>query len=79
MAPWPLTVGHDMHYPLTILHAQMLEEDARRAGERRARLLDATAEKREIARVNPRRPERKPRLLRRIFRPSAEPAPVRLD
>jgi hypothetical protein len=29
--------------------------------------------------VNPAPPVRKPGLLRRIFRPSAEPAPSRLD
>jgi hypothetical protein len=68
-----------MHYPLTILAAQVLEQDARRAGERQARLLEVIAEQRQSAHINPRRPERKRRLVRRFLRRSAEPAPLPLE
>ena len=57
-----------MNYPLTILAAQALQEDARRAGERQARVLEAIAEKQDIAHINRRRPERRPSLLRRLLR-----------
>jgi hypothetical protein len=59
--------------------AQLLQQDAQRAAERRAQLLEATSDTRPAAHVNPAPPVRKPGLLRRIFRPSAEPAPSRLD
>jgi hypothetical protein len=72
---WPLTVDGDMTNPLTPLMAQMLQEDARRAGERRAALLESGPVKGPAAHVNPRRP----RFMRRLFRTAAEPAPVRLD
>jgi hypothetical protein len=57
----------------------MLQMDAERAAERQARLLQALAEQREVARVNPQRPQRKLGLLRRLLRPGTEPAPLRLD
>jgi hypothetical protein len=64
-----------MTNPLTPLMAQMLQEDARRAAERRAAVLESGSAKDPAAHVNPRRPG----FLRRLFRPAAEPAPVRLD
>jgi hypothetical protein len=44
----------------------MLQLDAERAAARHAKLRDALAEQREIARHNPARPQRGPRLLRRL-------------
>jgi hypothetical protein len=61
-----------MTHPLTPLMAQMLQQDAERAGERRAALLEASAAKGPTAHINPRRPS----FLRRLFRLPAAPAPV---
>ena len=71
--PWPPpTVGEDMNHPLTPLMAQMLQQDAQRAGERRAALLEASPAKGPAAHINPRRQS----FLRRLFRMPAEPAPT---
>ena len=64
-----------MSHPLTPHLAQMLQEDARRAGERRAAVLEAGAAKGPTAHMNPRQPS----FLRRLFRLPAEPAPARVD
>jgi hypothetical protein len=71
----PLTFGEDMNHPLTPLMAQMLQQDAERAAERRAVLLEARAAKGPTAHINPRRQS----FLRRLFRLAPEPAPARLD
>jgi hypothetical protein len=55
--------------------AQMLQQDAERAGERRAALLEAGLPKEPTAHVNPRRQS----FLRRLFRLAPEPEPARVD
>jgi len=55
--------------------AQMLQQDAERAAERRAALLEAQAAKGPTAHINPRRQS----FLRRLFRLPPEPAPARVD
>jgi hypothetical protein len=61
-----------MNSPLTPFMAQMLQQDAQRAAERHAAMLEATAPKGPTAHMNPRRQS----FLRRLFRLPAEPAPA---
>jgi hypothetical protein len=68
----PLTVAEDMSHPLTPLMAQMLQQDAQRAAEQRAALLEAGVPKGPTAHINPRRQS----FLRRLLRMPAEPAPA---